>query len=89
MTPRFRRLNDPHGIYPTPRQIDPTKVWDVMSVSGRDACEERWHWICIRDLSDLASEGRDLIKAGLKWPGPRAARRRGPAPRQAKNESLS
>lgn len=80
MTERFRRMGDPYGVYPAPREIDPTKVADLMDVSGRELCLERWHWICPRDLSDLATEGRRLMQAGRRWPGPRPTRARGPRP---------
>ncbi len=75
---------DTHRLYPAIREIDPTKVADLMAVSGADACLERWHWVTSRDLSELAAEGRRLMQAGRRWPGPRPARPRGPRPGKPK-----
>lgn len=78
------RMRDPHHVYPAIGEIDPTKVADLMAVSGQHACLERWHWVTSRDLSDLATEGRRLIQAGRRWPGPRPTRARGPRPGSGK-----
>lgn len=77
-------LRDPHHVYPAIGDINPIRVADLMIDRGAAACEERWHWVTSRDLSDLATEGRRLIKAGRKWAGPRQRRPRGPRPGRPK-----
>lgn len=79
-----KQMHNAHEIYPTVREINPIRVANLMIDQGAAACAERWHWLCEHAISDLATEGRMLIKAGRKWPGPRQRRPRGPRPGRQK-----
>lgn len=79
-----RHMNNPHDVYPTVSEINPIPVANLMIDRGATACAERWYWLNQHAISDLATEGRRLIKAGRKWPGPRQRRPRGPRPGRQK-----